>query len=93
MSDRPIGRSEIGRRSEYFEILEKSKKEHPFVQLIQECLDNNPSKRPNAERVLAILKELKVGMEGILILQKSVYACIILGDFLLAIYSTKSLAL
>ena len=65
-----MARSEEERRGQYIERLDcqlpKSdpNTQHPFVQLIKQCLKNEPSERPTAEEVLMSLEEMKTNVEG-----------------------------
>ena len=53
-------RSELERRHMYMEkVYSKLEKGHPLVQLIHQCLDNNPNKRPDVDRVLELLEQVK----------------------------------
>ena len=50
-----LGRSEVERRREYIGLLEKEFRDgehHPFVQMVKQCLQNAPSRRPTTEQVL-----------------------------------------
>ena len=50
-----LGRSEVERRREYIDLLEKEFRDgehHPFVQMVKQCLQNAPSRRPTTEQVL-----------------------------------------
>ena len=37
---------------------------YSLVKTIQECLDNIPSERPNFDEIIAILEEVRKGIEG-----------------------------
>ena len=50
-----IGLTEAERREEYFQQV---RGDHPLVQLIRGCLDNNPSRRPDAIRILGRLRQV-----------------------------------
>ena len=68
-SDELIARSEVDRRELYLEQLEKifvllDGREHPLVQLLKQCLKNNPSQRPTAEELVTSLVEMKADIEG-----------------------------
>ncbi len=55
---RVIGRTEVERRSRYFEMAEgnsKSEEDQRLIQLSRDCLQNNPSSRPNTKVVLGEL--------------------------------------
>ena len=55
-----LGRSEVERRRNYIAPLHQQLGErHPLVQLVKQCLDNNPANRPSAEETLQQL----LGME------------------------------
>ena len=58
------GRSELERRAEYIHILHDKFKEqnHPLILLIEECLENNPSKRPSAKQALDRLAEMRAAI-------------------------------
>ena len=66
--DRLTGRTEIERRGQYFESLEQTvlsgRQYQPLVQLVKNCLHNNPSTRPSTEQVLEALEEMKATIEG-----------------------------
>ena len=52
-----IVRSEVERREDYITPLRRQLGErHPLVQLVEQCLDNDPSYRPTAEAVLQQLE-------------------------------------
>ena len=50
-----IGLTEAERREEYFQQV---RGDHPLVELIRGCLDNNPSRRPDAVRILGRLRQV-----------------------------------
>ena len=62
-----LGRTEVERRGEYIELLEKEiGNHHPaLVQLVKQCLHNTPSRRPATDEVLNQLQRLKVEVEGV----------------------------
>ena len=65
--ERLVARSEVERRGMYFEQLENSLlrgEQHPFVQLVKQCLHNIPSQRPTTEVVLRTLEEMRAEIEG-----------------------------
>ena len=56
------------RRNQYFEqlhIILPGGSQHPLVQLIKDCLQNNPCQRPTAEQLVVVLRELKATTEGL----------------------------
>ena len=64
-----IGRTELQRRSEYMKNINTQLRtcgqlrgNHPLIQLIQQCLHNSASKRPNIREVLGLLKEARAGI-------------------------------
>ena len=62
-----VARSEVDRRSVYFQRLERKLPDggcHPLVQLLKQCLRNTPSNRPTVEQVVASLEEMKADIEG-----------------------------
>ena len=64
---RLVARSEVERRGVYLEQLENSllsREQHPFVQLVKQCLHNIPSQRPTTEVVLRTLEEMRAEIEG-----------------------------
>ena len=65
---RLCGRSEVGRRGKYFDQLEdlplSGQLRRALVQLIQNCLGNDPSQRPTAEQLVSALEEMKANVEG-----------------------------
>ena len=66
-SDLLVARSEVERRGEYFEQLDRrilEGQQHPCVQLTKDCLYNTPSRRPTAEQLVTTLTEMRAGIEG-----------------------------
>ena len=65
--DRLVGRSEVGRRKAYLDQLEDllpgGIRAH-LVQMIKNCLRNDPSQRPTAERLVTVLEGMKGAVEG-----------------------------
>lgn len=62
-----LGRSEYERRGIYIDQLMNklpTGERHPFVQLISQCLQNDPSDRPTAEHLVAALIEMKAEVDG-----------------------------
>ena len=60
-SDNLMARSEVERRGQYLEQLEKLLPDgvnHPLVQLVKQCLRNTPSQRPTAEELVSSLEEM-----------------------------------
>ena len=53
--------TEVQRRGKYFDILEEqvSSKHPALVQLIKQCLHNNPDERPTTEQLLTNLQEMR----------------------------------
>ena len=64
--DKLIGRSEVERRQEYFDLLQQNLQggQHPFIQFTKDCLHTLSSKRPTAEQLVTLLKEMKADIEG-----------------------------
>ena len=64
---RVIGRTEVERREVYMKKLEGQFSEsHPvLVQLVSQCLDNDPQTRPTSEEALGRLQEKKKEIEGL----------------------------
>jgi len=63
--ERIIGRSEVERRSDYIQLLHGQLGEHhPLVQLVHQCLQNAPARRPSAEEVLRQLEAVRAQIEG-----------------------------
>ena len=57
---RLIGRSEVERRGDYIDQLHRQLGErHPMVQLVEQCLDNDPEYRPSSEDVLQRLEGMR----------------------------------
>ena len=52
---RVIGLTEVERRERYFQQV---RGDHPMVELIHGCLDNDPPQRPDAIRILQSLREV-----------------------------------
>ena len=67
---RLLARSEVDRRGQYIQQLDyqlprsRGRQEHPFVQLVKRCLENEPSDRPSSEELVAALEEMKAEIEG-----------------------------
>ena len=67
---RLLARSEVDRRGQYIQQLDyqlprsHGGQEHPFVQLVKRCLENEPSDRPSSEELVAALEEMKADIEG-----------------------------
>ena len=62
-----VGRSEIERRGEYFDQLERKLSDsagYPLVKTVQECLDNIPSERPTFDEILAALEDVRKSLDG-----------------------------
>ena len=62
-----LQRSEVERRSKYFELLEEilvKGEHHPLAKLAKDCLTNDPSLRPTAEQALTTLELLEDEIEG-----------------------------
>ena len=62
-------RTELQRRSEYMRYVNEHLRacgqlhgDHPLIRLIQQCLQNLPSKRPDIREVLALLEEARAGL-------------------------------
>ena len=65
---RLLARSEAERRRQYIEQLEKNflrGEQHPFVQLVNKCLQNEPSERPMSDELITSLEEMRATIEGI----------------------------
>ena len=59
------GRTEVGRRESYIEMLERKIADHPaLIQLVKQCLHNVPDQRPSTDELLATLQRMKVEVEG-----------------------------
>ena len=64
---RLVGRSEVGRRQAYFDQLEDllpGGVRRLLVQMIKDCLRNDPSQRPTAEQLVTALEGMKGDIEG-----------------------------
>ena len=59
-------RSELQRREQYIEMLESLINPlHPaLVQLVKQCLTNDPQQRPNTDELLTRLQRMKEEVEG-----------------------------
>ena len=67
--DRLVGRSEVGRRQAYIDQLEdllpaSIGAKRLLVQMIKDCLRNDPTQRPTAERLVTALEGMKEVIEG-----------------------------
>ena len=63
--DHLVGRSEVERRREYIQLLHgQLTEQHPLVQLVHHCLQNNPTRRPSAEELLQQLEAVRAQIEG-----------------------------
>ena len=62
--DRLLARSELERRRDYIQPLRRQLGEqHPLVQLVQQCLHNNPARRPSAEELLQRLETMRAQID------------------------------
>ena len=62
-----LARSEVDRRGNYFECLERKLQEsagYPLVGVVKQCLENVPEERPTAEQLVTVLEGLKGDIEG-----------------------------
>ena len=62
-----LARSEVDRRGNYFEHLERKLQEsagYPLVGVVKQCLENIPEERPTAEQLVRMLEGLKGDIEG-----------------------------
>jgi len=58
--DHLLARSELERRRDYIQPLySQSGEQHPLVQLVHQCLRNNPARRPSAEELLQRLEAVR----------------------------------
>ena len=58
--DHLLARSELERRRDYIQPLHSQLGEqHPLVQLVHQCLSNNPARRPSAEELLQRLEAVR----------------------------------
>ena len=63
--DRLMGRSEVERRREFVQLLhEQLPEQHPLVQLVHQCLQNDPARRPSTEELLQQLEAVRAQVEG-----------------------------
>ena len=62
-----VARTELQRRSEYMRNVHTKLRgygqHHPLIELIQQCLHDNPHKRPNISEVLGLLEESKADIK------------------------------
>ena len=63
-----VARTELQRRSEYMRDVNAQLRQcgqlrgdHPLIRLIQQCLHNNPARRPGIHEVLRLLEEARAG--------------------------------
>ena len=62
-----IARSEVKRRGNYIERLERKLLEsagYPLVGVVKQCLANIPEERPTAEQLVRVLEGVKEDIEG-----------------------------
>ena len=62
-----LARSEVDRRRNYFERLERKLQEsagYPLVGVVRQCLENIAEERPTAEQLVRVLEGLKEDIEG-----------------------------
>ena len=65
--DQIFGRSEIERRRECINLLERELRggeQHPLTQMVKQCLQNEPARRPTTEQLLSSLKGMQDAIEG-----------------------------
>ena len=65
-----VARTELERRSKYMQNVNTQlhacgqlRQDHPLIRLIQQCLHNVPSKRPNISEVLGLLEEARADIK------------------------------
>ena len=72
-SKKLVARTEIERRHHYMRAVQHKLQasdqqhpveDHPLVQLIKQCLQNDPSDRPGIQEVLAHIEKARVGFDG-----------------------------
>ena len=62
---RLCGRSEVERRTDYIQPLqEQLGEQHPLLQLVCQCLHNEPVQRPSAEELLQQLEAVRLQIRG-----------------------------
>ena len=59
-----LARSEVERRREYIDLFESKSSLPTLVELVKQCLMNNPPQRPSAEELLTRLQALRVEVDG-----------------------------
>ena len=63
-----VGRSEVDRRGNYFEYLERQLHQgsvgYPLVGVVKQSLENIPEERPTAEQLVRVLEGMKEDIEG-----------------------------
>ena len=62
-----LGRSEVERRKKYINQLEKELRDgenHPLTQLIKQCLQNAPTRRPTTKQLVTELQGMRADIEG-----------------------------
>ena len=62
-----LAHSEVDRRGNYFERLERKLQEsagYPLVGVVRQCLENIAEERPTAEQLVRVLEGLKEDIEG-----------------------------
>lgn len=61
------GRSEVERRRQYIEQLERefhNGENHPLSEMVKQCLRNDPSRRPATQQLVNILQGVRANIEG-----------------------------
>ena len=61
-----MGRTEVERRECYFTLLEGRGlgNQHPLVEIVRNCLDNQPSVRPTSGQLVTVLEGMRVNIDG-----------------------------
>ena len=62
-----LGCSEVERRKKCIDLLEKEFRDgehHPLIFMVKECLQNAPSRRPTAEKLVTELEGIRTDIEG-----------------------------
>ena len=62
-----LGRSEVERRREYINLLERELhdgEQHPLSWMVKQCLQNAPSRRPTTEELMVLLERVRAESEG-----------------------------